>query len=317
MKKVLAVVLVLSLAICFAACKKDEEDLTTTENSLTAELPSDLFSTDNYEEDDSEVMSASVEDENAASTILLTTEAGQTMPTVATTMFVPQPVATTAPGGNLTVPTMSAPSVNVSSQQSYTFSTVPGGGSVPAYIPTTRTQPTFGTTSFFAPTTTSYSPYTAVTSARPSGASATTTTTSSGVLPSLTLPVATTRATTTTAPTTTGPITRSSKTVVINDYAITADKKLVVTIDPNGWDGSFQNNSQNITVKVDGASKTAPASVKSNAKNADGYQYITIDLSELSVPDGSSVQFTIPSAFLQTTSGAQYNSAFSGAYTMM
>ena len=70
-------------------------------------------------------------------------------------------------------------------------------------------------------------------------------------------------------------------------------------------------------MKVDGVSKSAPASVNGNAKNADGYQYITIDLGDLSVPEGASVQFTIPSAFLQTTSGAQYNSAFSGAYTMM
>ena len=121
----------------------------------------------------------------------------------------------------------------------------------------------------------------------------------------------------TTAATTTTSAVRRAKTVVINDIATTSDKKLVVTIDSNGWDGSFQNNSQNISIKVDGVAKSAPCSVRSGSKNADGYQYITIDLSELSVPEGSNVQFTVPSAFLQTSSGAQYNNAFSGAYTMM
>ena len=301
MKKVLAVVLVLSLAICFAACGKGDKDTTTTENTLTASMP-DVFPTDDSEiESDTDPLDVSVSADD--STMLLTTQSGQTMPTVSTTAFVPTPVTTvptqpTQPG-SFTVPTMSAPSVNVSSQP-YTFSTVSGGGTVPPYVPTTRTTPTFNTTG---------SPYTAVTPAQPTAQPATRMT-----LPSLTV-TSTTR--TTTAPTTTGPVTRSSKTVVINDYATTADRKLVVTIDPKGWDGSFQNNSQNITVKVDGASKTAPASVKANTKNADGCQYITIDLSELSVPEGSSVQFTIPSAFLQTTNGAQYNSAFSGAYTMM
>ena len=304
MKKVLAVVLVLALAICFAACRKGD-DTTTTQSPLTASLPDDFPSGD---ESDTDVdpQDVSVSDTDSA-TMILTTQAGQTMPTVSTTAFVPQPVTTT-PGGNLTVPTMSAPGVSVSSQQPYTYSTVPGGASVPAYLSTTRVQPTFNTT-------TQYSPYTAVTPAR----SSTTSTTNSLIptLPSLTNSGVTTTTRPTTAPTTAGPVTRSSKTVDINDYATTSDKKLVVTIDPKGWDGSFQNNSQNITVKVDGVSKTAPASVKANTKNADGYQYITIDLSELSVPEGANVQFTIPSAFLQTTNGAQYNSAFSGAYTMM
>ena len=290
MKKVLAVVLVLALAICFAACGKGDKEPTTTENTLTASIPVDDTTASDVESS-SDPLNVSVTDAESG-TMILTTQAGQTMPTVSTTQFVPTPVTTTTPGGTFTVPTMSAPSVSYSSQP-YTYSTVS------PYYSTTRVTPTFTTAS----------PYTAVTPAQ---------TTSSSIIPtipSLTNTTSTTKATT--APTTTGPITRSSKTVVINDYATTSDKQLVVTIDPKGWDGSFQNNSQNITVKVDGVSKSAPASVKGNAKNADGYQYITIDLSDLSVPEGASVQFTIPSAFLQTTSGAQYNSAFSGAYTMM
>ena len=285
MKKVLAVVLVLALAICFAACGKGGTDTTTTENTLTAEFPDDTQTSSDVPSD-TEPVDVSVTEENN-STMVLTTQAGQTMPTVSTTQFVPTPVTTTTPGGTFTVPTMSAPTVYTSSQP-YTYSTVN------PYMTTSRVTPTFSTSL----------PYTTVTSAKPS-------TTQSPYT------ITTTTRSTTTAPTTTGPVTRSSKTVVINDYATTSDKQLVVTIDPKGWDGSFQNNSQNITVKVDGVSKSAPASVKSSAKNADGYQYITIDLSELSVPEGASVQFTIPSAFLQTTNGAQYNSAFSGAYTMM
>ena len=304
MKKVLAVVLVLTLAICFAACGKKGDDTTTTENSLTASLPDEYSSTSDSVPDVEPQGVSSTEADSA--TMILTTQAGQTMPTVSTTAFVPTPVTTTTPGGTFTVPTMSAPSVSYSSQP-YSYSTVPGGGSVPAYTPTSRISPTFSTLS---PSYTAPTPP-AQTTQRIVPSVPTLTNVSNTTTPIIT----TTRPTT--APTTTGPVTRSSKTVVINDYATTSDKKLVVTIDPKGWDGAFQNNSQNITVKVDGVSKSAPASVKGSAKNADGYQYITIDLSELSVPEGASVQFTVPSAFLQTTSGAQYNSAFSGAYTMM
>ena len=307
-KKVLAILLVLSLAVLFAACKGSNEpslpsftfDPNTTTSSDDASFdPSSSDLTGNG-------VSVSAQSQ-IDGTVILTTQAGQTMQTVATTAFVTTPVTTqptsaTGPSVSLTVPSMTTPTVYTAQNPGgVTYVTVsptlPTSPYVTTRIPTvnpymTTTQPTVNPYLTTAPTT------------APTTANLTTS------------PTTTTRATTTTAAPSSA-ANRSSKTVVINDIATTGDKKMVVTIDSNGWDGSFQNNSQTITVKVDGQTKSAPCSVRSGSKNADGYQYITIDLSELSVPEGSNVQFTVPSAFLQTSSGAQYNNAFSGSYTMM
>ena len=287
LKKILAVILILAVAICFAACGKRTADPDQTSNTLSAEfsdLTGDSAASD-LSASDLSASDLSVTDGSGASEIVLTTQPGQTMPTVATTAFVPgaasTQLSTMTPSTNFTVPGMTTPTV-ITSSLPYTYLTVNTGVASTQY--TTRT-----TSSIF------------------------TTASTTSLIPTVT----TTSATVSVPPTSTTAATRSSKSVVINDYATTSDKKLVVTIDPTGWDGKFQNNSQNITVKVDGVSKTAPCSIRSGAKNADGYQYITIDLSSVSVPDGATVQFTVPAAFLQTTSGAQYNSAFSGAYTMM
>ena len=224
------------------------------------------------------------------------------MQTVATTTFTPEPVTTssagtTDPNVSLTVPTMTAPTVYTSQN--------PGGVT---YVSVSPTLPTNYTTN--VPTA---NPYLTTKSPTVNPYLTTTTPTSHSVtLPTTTVP---TSATTTTAPTTTTSATRTAKQAVINDIGMTSDKKLVVTISSNGWDGSFQNNSQTISVTVDGEQKSAPCSVRSGSKNADGQPYVTIDLSELSIPAGSNIKFTIPSGFLQTSSGSQYNNAFSGACT--
>ncbi len=299
-RKIIAVVLVLSLAVLFAACKGNDNNPSlpsfsfdpNTSLSGTGGDPSSSGTSDNPVS-----VSTPAGSEN---TVILTTQTGQTMQTVATTRFSPEPVTTTQPSTTdpnvpLTVPTMTTPSVYTSQS--------PGGVT---YVTVSPTIPTYTTRN---PYLTTVNPYLTTTRYNP------TTQPTSVTIPTVTQPTTTTTRPTTTQPTTSA--TRRAKTVVINDIATTSDKKMVVTIDSNGWDGSFQNNSQTITVKVDGVAKSAPCSVRSGSKNADGYQYITIDLSELSVPEGSSVQFTVPSAFLQTASGAQYNNAFSGAYTMM
>lgn len=295
-KKLIAVLLVLALAVLFAACKNNNEpslpSFTFDPNTTTTDTDtsSDPFSSD------VSISAPTVDD----GTVILTTMQGETMQTVATTQFVTTPVTTTAPttdpNVSLTVPSMTTPTV-ITSQNS--------GGVT--YVPVSPTLPT---------NPTRYNPYlTTMPTVNPYLTTRPTVPTTTPTVPSVSPINTTTTRPTTTAPTTSA--TRTSKTVVINDIATTGDKKMVVTIDSKGWDGSFQNNSQTITIKVDGEAKSAPCSVRSGSKNADGYQYITIDLSELSVPEGSNVQFTVPSAFLQTTSGAQYNNAFSGSYTMM
>ena len=299
-KKIIAVVLVLTLAICFAACTGGQKDptlpsFTFDPNASTTDPNATNDPTASGVSDSSVPVSAGTENE---STVILTTQQGQTMQTVATTVFRPEPVTTTAPSTtdpnpSLTVPTMTAPTVYTSQN--------PGGVT---YVTVSPTLPTY---------TTAYTTRNPYLTTQPTQNPYLTTTQPTTQLPITT--ASTTQPTTTAAPTSAA--TRRAKTVVINDIATTADKKLVVTIDSTGWDGSFQNNSATIGIKVDGEAKSAPCSVRSGSKNADGYQYITIDLSQLSVPEGSNVQFTVPSAFLQTTSGAQYNNAFSGAYTMM
>ncbi|MBR6313116.1 MAG: hypothetical protein IKR49_00560 [Clostridia bacterium] len=300
-KKIIAVVLVLTLAICFAACTGGQKDptlpsFTFDPSASTTDPNATNDPTASGVSDSSVPVSAGTENE---STVILTTQQGQTMQTVATTAFRPEPVTTTTPSTtdpnpSLTVPTMTAPTVYTSQN--------PGGVTYVTVSPTLPTYTTgYTTRNPYLTTQPTQNPY--LTTTQPTTRPITITTTTP------------TTQTTTAAPTSAA--TRRAKTVVINDIATTADKKLVVTIDSNGWDGSFQNNSATIGIKVDGEAKSAPCSVRSGSKNADGYQYITIDLSQLSVPEGSNVQFTVPSAFLQTTSGAQYNNAFSGAYTMM
>ena len=296
-KKLIAVLLVLALAVLFAACKNNNEpslpSFTFDPNTTTTDTDasSDPFSSD------VSISAPTVDD----GTVILTTMQGETMQTVATTQFVTTPVTTTAPttdpNVSLTVPSMTTPTV-ITSQNS-------GGVTYVTVSPTLPSSPYYTTRPIYT-TMPTVNPYLTT---RP------TVPTTTPTVPSISPINTTTTRPTTTAPTTSA--TRTSKTVVINDIATTGDKKMVVTIDSKGWDGSFQNNSQTITIKVDGEAKSAPCSVRSGSKNADGYQYITIDLSELSVPEGSNVQFTVPSAFLQTTSGAQYNNAFSGSYTMM
>lgn len=300
-KKIIAVVLVLTLAICFAACTGGQKDPTLPSfsfdpNASTTDPGATNDPTASGESGSNIPVTAGTEND---STVILTTQQGQTMQTVATTAFRPEPVTTTTPSTtdpnpSLTVPTMTAPTVYTSQN--------PGGVTYVTVSPTLPTYTTAYTTrNPYLTTQPTQNPY--LTTTQPTTQPITITTTTPRTQ------------TTTAAPTSAA--TRRAKTVVINDIATTADKKLVVTIDSNGWDGSFQNNSATIGIKVDGEAKSAPCSVRSGSKNADGYQYITIDLSQLSVPEGSNVQFTVPSAFLQTTSGAQYNNAFSGAYTMM
>lgn len=261
MRKIIAVILIIGISVCFAACKNDDPD--------ESDLPS-LIQTNPTESADI----TDVSNSTAPSTMILTTRAGETAPQVSTTEFVPDVAALTV----ITSATSAAPTTDISF-------VVPTDLSVPSVV-TSRAPTTFPT---LPPTT----------------ASTTSPTVSSG---------------STTRPTTTEPTTtrnRNSKAVYINDIATTSDKKMIVTLDSSGWSDKFKTNSQNITVKIDGTDFSAPCSVKSGAKNPDGYQYITIDLSKLTLSDGAKVQFTVPTAFLQTSDGEQYNSAFSGSYTIM
>lgn len=276
MKKVLAAILMLAVAVCFAACG-DKNQNPTPQLSLSANMSAGSTNTalpvsdsTASSESSSESLPISTPQNGEGTTMVLTTKQGETAPTVLTTVFVPDPAAVTT-----------------------AISTTP-------FLPPTPSGSPYGPPPVVTSQITPTSPNTTGDPTSDLFANRSTTTTKNNQ----------------TQPSTTAQ-TRKSKSVVINDIATTPEKKMIVTINSNGWDGKFKNNSQNISVKVDGDVKVVPCSVSSGSQNADGFPYITIDLSGVSVPEGSNVQFTIPSAFLQTTSGAQYSSAFSGAYTMM
>ena len=295
-KRIIAVVLVLSLAVLFAACKNNKEP----------ELPSFTFDPNTTTTADSDTSydpsttDLAAQSEND-STVILTTQAGETVPTVATTAFTPTPVSTTAPTTNpsSSPAIITAPPVSTSQYSGVTYVTV---------SPTLPSSPYYNTT---RPT----SIYTTMPTVNPYlTTQPTTAPTAPGRTTTPTTAPTTARTTTTTAPTSSA--TRTAKQAVINDIAITGDKKVVVSISSNGWDGAFQNNSGTAYLKVDGEAKSAPCTVRSSSKDADGNRFFTIDLTDVSVPTGSHVEFSVPAAFLQTTSGSQYSNAFSDSFVM-
>lgn len=127
----------------------------------------------------------------------------------------------------------------------------------------------------------------------------------------------TTKATITTKEKTTKATTAANKTptqLIINDTSYNSSTSLVtLAVSSDGWMGAFAAKSQNISIIVDGEEiqTTVPCSVTSKT-NADGCQLITIDLSSQSLNSGSNVTFTIPAGLVQTKSGTQYNTSYTG-----
>lgn len=111
MKKIFALILAILLVMSLAACGDDDSDPTTTTTEpigTTADIVTDNNVTQN---------TTAANNENVGLTYILTTEYGQTMPTVVTTAFnlaneiAAQTTAPTELNLNFTVPTMNAPPV--------------------------------------------------------------------------------------------------------------------------------------------------------------------------------------------------------------
>lgn len=130
----------------------------------------------------------------------------------------------------------------------------------------------------------------------------------------------TTTATTTTKPTTTKPTTtkapeKFATALVIDSEAYDSNSgKLYLSISPSSWSSDIKANSTSIPIRIDGVEADSKVTCSVTAgKNADGMQEIIIDLSGQSVSTGSTVSFTIPSSFLVSKAGTQYNSAYSSS----
>ena len=254
MKKVIAAVLILAVAICFAACKKKDDPASTLPNLSTA-APAVPSSTDVT------LPSADTSTTNADS-LILTTKTGETVPSIATTAVSLDPNAVTALTTSLVViPTTNpvVPPPVVTSQQPYVSTT-------PTSIPGSSTPTSDGTSSQ--------------------------TPSSSNTLPTV-------------EPTTSAPGPSGSTPLTINDVSATGEKKVVLSVDTSGWNGSFKRNSQSVSVTVDGRKYTVPASI------SEGSTSISVDLTNVEVEGGTQVSVSIPSAFLQTSDGTQYNKATS------
>lgn len=112
MKKAIALILVLLMAVFFASCKKGEEiesQTIETSNTLpTATVGQDIYTTTAPTE-------APTITEQTAETMILTTQYGETMPTVVTTKFDPARETTEATVPvSFEIPTMTAPTVYTS-----------------------------------------------------------------------------------------------------------------------------------------------------------------------------------------------------------
>lgn len=142
------------------------------------------------------------------------------------------------------------------------------------------------------------------------------------VLPSVPMPSTTKPTTTkptptvsTTAETTTTAVTKKPVSLVINTEGFNSDEEeIILEIDNSVWSGDIKANTQNISISVNGIplETTVPLKVISG-KNPEGNQEIILDLSGKGIGSGSTVSFTIPEGFLQTSNGAQYNRSYSAS----
>ncbi len=271
MKKVIAALLVLTVAVCFAACKKKD----TTPSTSLPDLSADFSA--------SQIPTSADEQPVEPNGILLTTMPGETQPTVATTQFVPDLAAvssiTTLPNAatsQFTVPSMTTPPVVTSQQPGVTYVTVNP-------IPSAQT---------------------------PS---------SSTPLPSSLPTVTTPTSTTTTAPTsttTTAPTTTTKAPVkAVNahtNFAGYSGKKLTVEMDAAGWDGRIVAKSGNVQVKIDNETKTVPATV--SGSSAGSNPTVVIDLSNVAVPEGAKITYSVPPQMIQSSEGQFNQNTVSGTY---
>ncbi len=127
-------------------------------------------------------------------------------------------------------------------------------------------------------------------------------------------PTSTTKPTTTKPTTTKAPEKFATALVVDSEAYDSNTGKLYLSISPNSWSSDIKANTTSIPIRIDGVEADSKVSCSVTAgKNADGMQEIIIDLSSQSVSSGSTVTFTIPSSFLVSKAGTQYNSAYSSS----
>lgn len=276
MKKVIAAVLILAVAVCLAACKSKKGTSSSTTDLVTVTPGGVSEVTPSVSGSEAVPGGLTAPSASADSnTMVLTTQTGATVPTVPTTAVVLDPAAvtslTTMPIVPGTSQYLTMPPVITSQQPGVTYVTSPTQ-------PTLPTQPSASG----VPTPSDVTPTDPTASQQPASSDVPTSTTASP-----------------------NPGTRTAKTLVITDVGAMSNKRVALTIDQSGWNSSFKRNSGNVNVSVDGRSYTVPASIEA------GSSRITVDLSNVEVEDGTRVTVSIPSSFVQTSDGLQYNNGTS------
>ncbi|MGN0468818.1 MAG: hypothetical protein ACI4GY_08855 [Acutalibacteraceae bacterium] len=95
------------------------------------------------------------------------------------------------------------------------------------------------------------------------------------------------------------------KDIVSSSTAVSSDGKIILDIDPNEWNGGVKTKKISIvTVEYDGKKKSVSGTVIGMTDNADNSQII-INTDELNIPEGASVNITIPAGAVVSKQGDQ------------
>lgn len=275
MKKLMPFFLAFAIVVCFVACKDKNEPSSVTPGTSTPQNGSSSVSSPSQDSQNSQTQNAGISNpavENVAQTYVLTTTPDMTVPSVATTPFNP---------ANEVVSSDPFTSQAVSTDFNLTVApvTVPVvNTTVLPSVPTANRNGSSGSADSNASGSSSHSDKT---------------TSSTKKQPSTTAAAA--------------------KAVSITNAGVGLDgsgKKLVYSIDPSC--GSFNSNSTTISITVDGEEyDNIPCKISATNVDASGCQQIFIDLSGVdNLEGGSTVSFSVPSAFLTSRDGKTYNRSF-------
>ncbi len=87
---------------------------------------------------------------------------------------------------------------------------------------------------------------------------------------------------------------------------------IYVEVEPSNWSSGFVSASKSIPIKVNGDSAGSVTCKVPSSKTGDNYE-IKIDLSSIDVPEGATVEFTIPTGIVKSKSGTQHNLSYSSS----
>lgn len=280
MKKAIACLLVLTLLLCFAACKGNEDVSTTLLEPTTSADETYYTTTSATSETTSSSSSETDANGTPTATVNLVTQVGVTVPTVVVPEWVTTLPATTASSFDLTSTTANF--------------TIPNNSvSKPAVASSYATPTTSPTTSAAA---SSSSPTTQSPGSVSSSADANSTT-----APSVSAEVS--DSTTTTA---------ATSTVLNLVYAMNGrcDDGIVIEFESDGWEGIVRASSTRVNILLNGNEtlEDVRCAVQSGL-NSDNRIQVVLYTNTLGITSGDSLEFTLPDGFVRTIDNKYRNAS--------